>query len=181
VPARLEHQLAPFVRSLRRRQMRDEERLHSYHNDLHRDALRRLAALPESHAGRPREQQRAEAIAREYRAKLDDLTHKYAMRVTVEWVQTLDLVMPVQRVKLLIRRRKGERIIELDWNPLARRLEAPACEFSGAVDRRRLACDEALHLVAPSGLGACSGCGKPYCRACHRSRCPKCGQPTAMF
>jgi len=172
---RLERQLAPFVGSLRRRLGRDQERLHSYHDDLHREAQARLAGLPEGADGRKRELQRIEAIAREYRAKLDDLSHKYALRVAIEWVQTLELVMPVQRLELLVRRRKSERTIRLDWNPLARRLEQPPCEFSHAPDRPRLACDEALHLVSPPGLAPCSACGKAYCRACHRERCPKCG------
>ena len=52
---------------------------------------------------------RVEAIEREYRAKLDDLRHNYALRVTVEWVQALELYVPVQRFDVLIRRRKGER------------------------------------------------------------------------
>ena len=50
------------------------------------------------------------AIGQEYRAKLDDLAHKYALRVTVEWVQTLELVMPVHRLTVQIRRRKAERV-----------------------------------------------------------------------
>ena len=58
------------------------------------------------------------------------------MRVTVAWVQTLELVMPVQRFAVQIRRRKAERVIHLDWNPLARRLESPPCEFSALpIDR----------------------------------------------
>ena len=40
-------------------------------------------------------------------AKLDDLAHKYALRVTVDWVQTLDLVMPVHRLSVQLRRRKA--------------------------------------------------------------------------
>lgn len=177
LPPRLARQIDPFVKGLRRRMARDQERLHTYHNDLHREAMRRLAALPEGHEGRRREELRAAAAAREYRAKLDDLAHKYAMRIAVEWVQTLELVMPVQRLRLLVRRRKGERVIEVDWNPLARRLEWPACEFEHAAERARLVCDDALHLVSPPGLAPCAGCGKPYCRACHGERCPKCGRP----
>ena len=96
------------------------------------------------------------------------------MRVTVAWVQTLELVMPVQRFAVQIRRRKAERVIHLDWNPLARRLETPPCEFSGAAERPRLVCDDAIHLVTPAGLAPCASCGKPFCRACHRERCPKC-------
>ena len=106
--------------------------------------------------------------------RCDDLARQYAMRVAVEWVQTLELVMPVQRFAVQIRRRKAERVIHLDWNPLARRLETPACEFSGSAERPRLVCDDALHLVTPEGLAPCANCGRAFCRACHRERCPKC-------
>jgi hypothetical protein len=99
------------------------------------------------------------------------------MRVAVEWVQTLELVMPVQRFAVQVRRRKAERLVHLDWNPLARRLESAACEFSYSADRPRLVCDDALHLVTPDGLAPCAGCGKTFCRACHRERCPRCQRP----
>ena len=160
---------------MRRRLARDQDRLHRYHNDLHREACSAMAGLPEGDPKRVREEQRAEAIAREYRAKLDDLARQYATRVTVEWVQTLELVMPVHRFTVQIRRRKADRAIALDWNPLARRLEPPVCEATLGTERPRLVCDDALHLVVPAGLAPCEGCGKAYCRACHRGRCPKCG------
>jgi hypothetical protein len=172
---RLDAALAPFVKGLDRRLGRDQERLYAYHNDLHREATRRAAALPDGDPGKKRELQRIEAVAREYQAKLDDLTRQYAMRVSVEWVQTLELSMPVQRLQVQIRRRKEARIIALDWNTLARRLEPPSCEFSRSGDRPRLVCDDALHLVAPAAFSPCAGCEKPFCRACHPARCPKCG------
>jgi hypothetical protein len=176
---RLDTALAPFVKGLRRRLGRDQERLYSFHNDLHREAMQRLSQLAEGDAGRQREQKRSEAIQREYTAKLHDLSRQYAMRVAVEWVQTLELVMPVQRFAVRIRRRKAERLIHLDWNPLARRLETPPCEFSYSADRPRLVCDDALHLVTEEGLSPCADCGRVFCRACHRERCPKCQRPVA--
>jgi hypothetical protein len=184
LPPRLETALAPFVKGLRRRLGRDQDRLHRYHNDLHREAMARALALPADDPRRAREQQRAEAIGREYRAKLDDLACQYATRVTVEWIQTLELAMPVQRFTVQIRRRKADRTIQLDWNPLARRLEPPVCAC-GSGERPRLVCDDALHVVAPAGLAACSGCGRAFCRACHPVRCPKCGigeaRPTGLI
>ena len=98
------------------------------------------------------------------------------MRVTVEWVQTLELVMPVQRFAVQLRRRKAERVVQLDWNNLARRLEPPACEDSLSAERPRLVCDDSLHLVSATGLAPCDGCGRAFCRACHRERCPRCGR-----
>ena len=175
LPPRLDVALDPFIKGLRRRLARDQDRLYRYHNDLHHEAMRRAAILPEADPKRLREEQRAEAIAREYRAKLDDLSRQYATRVTVEWVQTLELVMPVHRLHVQIRRRKGDRMIALDWNPLARRLEPPVCEATAGLERPRLACDDALHLVVPAGLAPCAACGRAFCRACHPSMCPKCG------
>ena len=180
LPWRVEAALAPFVTGLRRRLARDLDRLHAYHNDLHREASQRAAQLGAGDAARERESLRIASIGQEYRAKLDDLAHKYALRVTVEWVQTLELVMPVHRLTVQIRRRKAERVMALDWNPLARRLEPPPCEAGWSSERPRLVCDDALHLVAPSGLAPCSGCGRAYCRACHPRHCPKCGHVGGM-
>ena len=175
LPPRVEVALDPFVKGLRRRLGRDQDRLHGYHNDLYHEAMKRVLALPVGDPKRRREEQRSEAIEREYRARLDDLARQYATRVTVEWVRTLELAMPVQRFAVQIRRRKADRVIHLDWNPIARRLEPPVCEFTASTERPSLVCDDALHLVVPAGLSACSGCGRAFCRACHRERCPKCG------
>ena len=174
LPPRLDATMDPFIKGLRRRLGRDQDRLHSYHNDLHREAARRALALPEADPRRRREEQRSDAIGREYRAKLEDLARQYATRVTVEWVQTLELVMPVHRFEVQLRRRKADRTVWLDWNPLARRLERPACDATAAIDPPSLACDDALHLVVPAGLAPCPGCGRKFCRACHPQRCPKC-------
>ncbi len=175
LPPRVETVLDPFIKGLRRRLARDQDRLHRYHNDLHHEAKRRALALAEGDPKRGREEQRAEAIEREYRARLDDLARQYATRVTIEWVRTLELVMPVQRFAIQVRRRKADRVIHLDWNPIVRRLEPPICEFTASAERPTLVCDDALHLVVPAGLAPCTGCGRAFCHACHMDRCPKCG------
>jgi hypothetical protein len=94
--------------------------------------------------------------------------------VSVEWVQTLELVMPVHRFAVQIRRRKADRLIHLDWNPQARRLESPACECTASTERPGIVCDDALHIVVASALMPCQSCGRPFCRACHPAHCPKC-------
>jgi hypothetical protein len=175
-------ELAPFLSSMQRRLARDQGRLHGYHDDLRRESLKRLAALdgaagPKAEAGRQREAQRIAAIEREYRAKLDDLRHNYALRVTVDWIQTLELLVPTQRLAVLIRRRKGERLVHLDWHPLARLAEPPPCDWGLGGGATRLVCDERLHLTEPAGQDPCPGCAKPFCRACHPAACPKCGRP----
>jgi hypothetical protein len=174
VPPRLAAALAPFEHGLRRRLTRDQDRLHAFHNDLYHEAMRRAAIVTETDPAHQREQLRIAAIGREYRARMDDLRHKYALRIAIEWTRTLELVAPVVRLEVLVRRRKAERRLLLDWNRVARRLESPPCEDSLAPERPRQACDDAVHLVSAGGLAPCAGCGKPYCRACHRDGCPKC-------
>ena len=174
-------ELAPFLRSMQRRLARDHARLHGYHDDLRRESLTRLAALegleaPKAENDRQRERQRIAAIEREYRVKLGDLRHKYALRVTLDWIQTLELFVPVHRLEVLIRRRKSERVIHLDWRPLVRSAELPLCEWGQGLNATRLVCDERLHLTEPAGQDPCPGCGKPFCRACHTTQCPRCGR-----
>jgi hypothetical protein len=182
--ARVKDELAPFLRAMRCRLDRDRDRVHGYHDDLRRTSLQRLAGLARANGekadgDRRREEMRVAAIEREYRAKLDDLRRNYALRVTVEWVQALELYVPVQRLDVLIKRRKGERLIRIDWHPLVRTLEPPLCEagpmLRPSLERTRLVCDDNLHLVASAALAPCSSCAKAFCRACHPSACPRCG------
>ena len=172
-------ELAPFLRTMQRRLARDHTRLHEYHDDLRREAQRRLAGLEggegaKSDVDRDRQLQRIAAIEREYRAKLDDLRHHYALRVTVDWIQTLELFLQVQRLEVLIRRRKGERLISIDWHPVARLAEPAPCDWGPGSNLTRLVCDERLHLTEPRGQAPCPGCGKSFCRACHPTACPRC-------
>lgn len=171
LPPRVESQLSPFLAGMQRRLERDLARVHDYYNDLRTESLVRLQKQPSETA---RERLRVEATTREYQAKVADLRQKYALRVEVEWSQTLEVVMPVQRIELLIKRRKGERRVELDWNPLARKLDAPPCEWGYTPETTRVVCDDALHLVSLRAHGPCASCDKAYCRACHPLQCPKC-------
>jgi len=170
-------ELEPFLRAMRRRLDRDRARIHEYHQDLRLIAYKRLAVLADASnekadADRKRETLRVAAIEREYAAKLDDLRHNYALRVTVDWVQAMEMFVPVQRYEVLIRRRKGERLVRLDWHPAVRVAQPPPHE---GLDRTRLVCDDSLHLTDPDGQAPCPSCGKAWCRACQPASCPRCG------
>ena len=97
------------------------------------------------------------------------------MRLRVDWVQGMEIFAPVERLRILIWRRKGERRIQMDWHPAARMLEPPPCDWGLGLTRRRLVCDEKLHLTEPEGQDPCPACAKAWCRACHAVRCPRCG------
>ncbi len=173
LPGRVRAHLGQFLGGMQRRLDRDLARVHEYYTGLRGEAWRKLQRKSSDSA---REQLRLEAAEREYQAKVSDLKLKYDLRVTVELSQTLELICPVQRLECVIKRRKGERRIALDWNPLARQLEPPPCAWSFATDAVRVVCDEALHLITPAGHDPCRHCEKEYCRACHPHRCPKCGR-----
>lgn len=177
LPARIDHHLARFLAGMSRRLERDLSRLFDYYDGLRQESLVRLRKQKgeEREQVFERERLKVEAITREYRAKVADLQQKYAMKIEVEWVQSLEIILPVRRFQLTVKRRKGERRIHLDWNPLTRRLEPPPCEYSYASDSVRVVCDEALHIVSVPAHSDCASCGKAYCRACHRVKCPKCG------
>ena len=173
--------LEPFLNAMRRRLDRDRGRVHAYHDDLRRTAQLKLAALgsasgEKAEADRKRETLRIAAIEREYAAKLDDLRHNYDLRVTVDWVQGLTLFAPVHRYDVLIKRRKGERTMRIDWHPAIRMIEPPPSDWGLGIGRARLVCDDHLHLTDPSGQAPCPSCGKAWCRACHSAACPRCGQ-----
>lgn len=173
--------LESFLNAMRRRLDRDRGRIHQYCDDLRRSAQMRLAALgsasgEKGEADRKRETLRIAAIEREYAAKLDDLRHNYALRVTVDWMQALTVFAPVHRYDVQIKRRKGERIIGIDWHPAIRMIEPPPCDWGAGVGQTRLVCDDRLHLTDVSGQAPCSSCGKAWCRACHPTACPRCGQ-----
>jgi len=188
LPTRIRSRLDRFLSSMQRRQERDLKRIYNYHTELRQEALERVHQLQQKtdlsdrqRSEQKRAEQRLEAILREYQAKIGDLRQKYAMRVECVWVQTLELIMPVQRFEVLIRRRKGERRLALDWNPVARKLEQAPCEYSHTWERPRAVCDDRLHLVTPEAYRPCTQCNKIFCRACHPRKCPKCGaKPAAL-
>ena len=173
--------LEPFLNAMHRRLDRDRGRVYTYHDDLRRTAQTKLAALAsasgeKAEADRKRETLRIAAIEREYAAKLDDLRHNYDLRVTVDWVQGLTLFAPVHRYDVLIKRRKRERTMRIDWHPAIRMIEPPLSDWGLGVGRARLVCDDHLHLTDPSGQAPCPSCGKAWCRACHSVACPRCGR-----
>jgi hypothetical protein len=172
LPHKIHFAMARFLASVDRRLDRDLARLKDYYNDLREQAI----APGRSQSGDiDKRRMRVDSIVREYQTKVADLAQKYAVNINVEWIQALELVMPVQRLKVLIKRRKGEREISLDWNPLMKRLEPAPCEFRFTSTAGRVVCDDSLHLVSPEAMAPCGECHKGFCRVCHPMKCAGCG------
>ncbi len=170
LPERARPHLAPFIKGLQRRLDRDLARVHEYYSDLRRESLLRL----QKKEAEARNRLKLEAVEREYLAKVEDLRQKYSLRAELTLNQTLEIIMPVQRFDLLIKRRKAQRRLWLDWNPLLRKLDTPPCEFSLTANAVRFVCDDKLHLLGAEAYGPCAGCQRSYCRVCHARNCPKC-------
>jgi hypothetical protein len=190
IPQRIRADMAAFLKSMTRRLDRDLARLCEYYNDLRRESLQRarrraVAAARVSSDDSPEQVLPSparnpgleiEAVSSEYDNKVADLLQKYAIKVDARVIQILELITPVQRFDIVIKRRKRERRLCLDWNPISKVLDPPPCEHTYTSEVIRVVCDDALHLISPESHGPCSGCGREYCRACSREKCPRCGQ-----
>ena len=180
LPTLIEARLAPFLAGMGRRIRRDTLRLLDYYGRLREECLSKLEKLEtrtdegEAAPLARRERQRLESIAGEHGAKLEDLGRRYAVVVEVECLQTVEIVAPVHRLDVEIRRRKATRRVGLDVNPFTRRLDPPPAEDGHAGSGARVVCDGALHLVSRAGHAPCPSCERAYCRACHPSGCPRC-------
>jgi len=88
--------------------------------------------------------------------------------------QRLVLYAPVHRCEVLIKRRKGQRIVAIDRRSAARMMEPPLCDWGLGLERARLVCDDHLHLTDLGGQAPCPSCGKAWCRGCRGPVCPRC-------
>lgn len=179
LPSRIQARLSPFLAGMTRRMKRDLECLQAYYSKLQSEIVSRVPGEKQEEGesdSNDLRKMRLEAVDREYRAKVEDLQRKYTTQVEVRLSQALRLAMPVGRVRLAVRRRRGSRSLLLDWNPLTRQLDSLPCEACFAVPRTHRVCDDALHLLCTACLSPCDSCRKKFCRACHRKGCPKCSR-----
>jgi hypothetical protein len=178
LPAKVRAMLIPFLTGMERRMSRDLERLHAYYTGLRSEAAARIEDKKRRGEGAEAiraEQSRLQVIEREYNAKAADLDRKYAMNVEIRLMQVARAQMPVARAEIILLRRKGVRKLHLDWNILAKEFEQLACESCYAAPKTYSICDDRLHCVCSLCMPSCPGCAKESCRACHPSRCPRCG------
>jgi len=182
LPRRIQMRLSPFLRGMERRMAKDADRLHTYCSALRTESLQRIEEEREKAARDDaivkREELRMDAIEREYRAKLADLSRKYAMTVGVQLAQAVQLAMPIHRIRGVLMRRKNKRPIHVDWNALSKRSDSFLCEGCGAIAPTHALCDDRLHILCLACLSNCPHCGLEYCRACYAGKCPRCHTPS---
>lgn len=86
--------------------------------------------------------------------------------------------MPVKRFELLIKRRKARQQLQLDWNPLLRRLDIPPCESTCTTDAARMVCDDRVHVVSPARMVHARQ--RTYCRAVTRTNARSAAESSAI-
>jgi hypothetical protein len=154
----------PFRESMQRRHQRDRERLEGYFADLSAELARRATGGRVDPAAAEASRQ---ALAKDRAAKLEALAARSILRIEVRAIAALLVSSPAFLVGMELRRRKGAREIELEFDCATRRLVAPPCEACGGPAPRPAVCDDALHLLCevcaprPQGRIACGACRNP--------------------
>ncbi len=153
--------LQGFVAAVARRKARDAERLADYFDGLVAAARApRRAVPPEAVAAK------VEHLEAERRQKLRDLDGRFTVRAEIAPAALLFVAVPVMRVRVRLRRRKGERQVDLQVPPGSRMPDRLACATCPRTTWAPVACDERLHLLCERCAPSASG--RPRCAACGR-------------
>lgn len=161
--AEAERAATPFRESLERRIERDRERLESYFADLLTELDRRAARgrlAPEA------VEDRRLAIHRDRSSKLEALAGRKQLRVELRPVAAVVVEAPAVVFEVEVRRRKLDRVIEIEIDAATRRLVPPPCAGCGGPAPRPAACDDAVHLLCESCAPRSEG--RVACPVCRR-------------
>lgn len=138
------HQGTSFMDSMERRLERDRERLLGYFTDLDREIKKRASRGRLSTADVEAKRQ---ALAADRESKLAALASRYAFKVDAHPVGAAVVEAPAVLIEIRLRRRKAEKIIEIEYDGATRRLIPVACDGCGGAAHRPVACDDAMHLL----------------------------------
>jgi len=160
--------LGPVMQAVRRRHLRDRQRLRGYFDGLRIEMEQRLRRSRQRHGSGSDEtaarQDKLQALGPELERKLADLTARYRLRVELAPVAALRVAVRVRCVELTVRRRSTEGSVLVRQSAATRTFDPLCCEACGAAMRAFALCDERLHRL---------------CAACHEARpsarsCPAC-------
>jgi hypothetical protein len=162
----IEPRLDEVGAAVARRRDRERARIDEYFASLIGEARQPRRQVARNAVGA-----RVTALHAEHAAKLRDLATRYTLRVRIDPIALVAIAARVAEIRLRLRRRKGERTLELHVPPTARAPDALACVACPAATRAPLLCDDALHVL-------CEACapevgGRPRCPACRPGRDPK--------
>lgn len=167
--------LTDFIRSLERRLNRDVKRIYEYYETLKEETIKATERKRESpEDGADKLSEKLNVIETERKWKIQDLVAKYALNVKIEPVAAVAIETQAPVFWTSIKRRLASREFPVTYNPVVRQFDALPCEACFYPRGSYFVCDDNLHIVCDSCFSACAHCGKRYCRACYKDKCPKC-------
>lgn len=168
-----------FIKASERRLNRDVKRVYEYYETLKGEAKRtieRKTAAEGGADGAERLAGKMEAIEGERKWKIHDLISKYALNIRIEPVSLIVIETGGAIFWINIKRRLSSRRFPVTYNPITRHFDPLPCESCFHPNGGYHVCDDKLHIVCSRCMKPCLHCGKEYCRACHKDRCPRCGK-----
>ncbi|MFH1259698.1 MAG: hypothetical protein ABII74_07820 [Elusimicrobiota bacterium] len=174
-------ELQNFFQSINRRLNRDTQRVSEYYQTLISETNQFVERKAVSGEAEEKLINKIKAIETEYKWKIKDLIGKYKTEIEIEPVSfiRIEVVAPIFWLK--IKRRKLTRSFPLSYNPVLKTFDALPCESCFNPGEFYSVCDDQLHLLCSRCFKPCPQCGKEYCRACHKTKCPKCNSVFLTF
>ena len=126
---------AEFLESMNRRLCRDVANTSEYFRDLREEMIR---SLKNSHLGPAQREERKAKIRdlpREMASKIEDLKHKYQVKVAVSACAAVRLLVPVVLMNLEVLCRKYRLALQTAWNPITQQIDPLVCESCGQTIR----------------------------------------------
>ncbi|MBI5555347.1 MAG: hypothetical protein HY920_05800 [Elusimicrobia bacterium] len=175
----VKEELQDFIQSINRRLNRDTQRVAEYYQTLIAETKQFIERKALSREEKEKLSNKIKAIETEFKWKIKDLLSKYKTEINIEPVSfiRIEVVAPIFWLK--IKRRKMDRSFPLSYNPVIKTFDTLPCESCFNPQEFYAVCDDQLHILCSQCFKACPQCGKDYCRACHKIRCPKCNYETS--
>jgi hypothetical protein len=178
--AAVAEELDLFIKSLDKRLNRDIKRVFEYYETIKFETQKTIEKrIRSGEQSAEKQREKVEAIETEKRWKVQDLISKYALNVRIEPVAAIVIAThsPVYWVE--IKRRLSSRRFPITYNPMLKKWDPLPCESCFYPRGGYSICDDQLHIVCSACFKKCPQCGKPFCSACHKDRCPRCSKGAA--
>jgi hypothetical protein len=143
---RTERELAGFLESMRRRLQREVRNTREYYEALADEMRESLSHANLSAALYEERSAKLAELPHEMDAKIQDLTQKFSVHVTIQARAAFRLLVPVVQVMAQIHYRKLRKPLNLTWNPVSRRIDPLPCGACGHAERRLYARQEGESL-----------------------------------
>jgi hypothetical protein len=150
-----EAHLTDFTSSMKRRLRRDVNNTREYYGALQQEMQASLANPNLGEAQKEERMAKIQDLPNEMQRKIDDLKHKYQIRLSVHGCAVLRFLVDVAKVMVEIHHKKFKRPAHLTWNPVTGRFDPLVCEQCQTTIR------EVFFLSDKSDLKlVCAACGQ---------------------